>query len=200
MPDAFADLSLEAVKSGNEPAIAEFTSVFRPRLMRFARDRRLSHLDCEEVVQDTLFAAITHIKAGTFRGESNLSTWLVAILRNKLADRHRKEFRDQDRVQALNLHIQKDASTDCSERLDVQIDIEWALAKLPMISRAVLLLHETEQRTLQEIASALRLSESKTYRTLKDAKVRLHRLLSDAGYRSRPDDQSASDNCSGGEN
>ncbi len=61
-------------------------------LFRYARARVDDHATAEDLVQETLLAAIKGRDG--FRGESAERTWLISILRNKLADHLRRRSRE----------------------------------------------------------------------------------------------------------
>lgn len=62
-----------------------------PYLRKFALLQLRDESIANEVVQETCLAAI--LNGQTFRGESDLKTWLVAILKNKIIDHLRVESR-----------------------------------------------------------------------------------------------------------
>lgn len=53
-------------------------------ILRFAKIQLRDEYLAEDIVQDTLAAAIA--KHSQFRGESGLKTWVLSILKNKIAD------------------------------------------------------------------------------------------------------------------
>lgn len=59
----------------------------RPVLLRYARLHLRDGSAAEDLVQDTLVAALQ--AAAGFRGEASVQTWLIGILRRKLIDRLR---------------------------------------------------------------------------------------------------------------
>src|SRR5262245_15907650 len=61
----------------------------RPRLMKFALLHLGNRAHAEDAVQETLLAALQG--ARRFAGESSVSTWLIGILRHKIADCFRRE-------------------------------------------------------------------------------------------------------------
>lgn len=62
-------------------------------LFRYAVSRVHNEAVAEDLVQDTLLAAMT--SADTFKGGSTEKTWLIGILRHKILDFFRKSTRDQ---------------------------------------------------------------------------------------------------------
>ncbi|MBI3715391.1 MAG: sigma-70 family RNA polymerase sigma factor [Betaproteobacteria bacterium] len=69
------------------PAFAQDLSEIRPYLLRYARARLSDLHTAEDVVQDTLLAAVAN--RSPFQGKSGLRTWLVSILKRKIADVYR---------------------------------------------------------------------------------------------------------------
>jgi len=66
---------------------------FRPRLLKFAMLQLRDQSSAEDVVQETLLAAI---QSGTaFSGKSSVSTWLVGILKHKVIDIIRRRSRER---------------------------------------------------------------------------------------------------------
>ncbi|MEO8101831.1 MAG: sigma-70 family RNA polymerase sigma factor [Betaproteobacteria bacterium] len=75
-------------------ARADELESLRPYLMRFARGKLRDVHAVEDVVQETLLAALTGKNA--FMGRSRLRTWVTSILNHKIIDiyrRHRAEHR-----------------------------------------------------------------------------------------------------------
>src|SRR5271169_4215874 len=64
----------------------------RPYLLRIARLQLRSEAVAEDVVQDTLIAALEG--ADRFAGKSAVRTWLVGILKHKIVDQIRRGSRE----------------------------------------------------------------------------------------------------------
>jgi RNA polymerase sigma-70 factor, ECF subfamily len=65
----------------------------RPQLVRFAMLQLRNATAAEDVVQETLLAALQ--AASNFAGQSSVRTWLVGILKHKIIDAIRKQSREQ---------------------------------------------------------------------------------------------------------
>lgn len=63
----------------------------RAEMLRFARLQLGNDSEAEDVVQEALAGAMKN--AGSFRGEAALKTWMIAILKNKIADLIRQRQR-----------------------------------------------------------------------------------------------------------
>jgi RNA polymerase sigma-70 factor (ECF subfamily) len=62
---------------------------YRERLMRFVGRKVRNHEDVEEIVQESLIAALDSLPV--FRGECALFTWLCSIARHEIADFYRRK-------------------------------------------------------------------------------------------------------------
>lgn len=62
----------------------------RPYLLRYALQQLRDEGQAEDVVQETLLAALQ----GNFSGQSSLRTWLTGILKHKIIDLIRKQSRE----------------------------------------------------------------------------------------------------------
>lgn len=73
----------------------------RSNLLRFARLQLRDDASAEDAVQDAMLAAMN--KMADFRGHAQLSTWVFAILKNKIIDimRSRKRFASVEDVDDL---------------------------------------------------------------------------------------------------
>lgn len=104
----------------------------------------------EEAVQD-VFVRVWE-RLGSFRGESAFGSWLHRLTINTVLQSMRSERRRVARVQPAEGALLVDAAA-APERVDDQIDLEHALARLPEQVRAVVVLHDVEGFTHEEIAA-----------------------------------------------
>ena len=65
----------------------------RPALLKIAMLQLRNHAHAEDIVQETLAAALQGMK--NFAGESSVRTWLVGILKHKVIDHFRRAKREQ---------------------------------------------------------------------------------------------------------
>ena len=72
--------------------IQEEIAALRPALLRIARIQLREDAWAEDVVSETLIAAIEG--AGAFAGRSQVKTWAVGILKNKIMDHFRRGHRE----------------------------------------------------------------------------------------------------------
>jgi RNA polymerase sigma-70 factor (ECF subfamily) len=85
-------------------------AVLRPDLLRFARLQLRDDALAEDVVQDTLIAAMGGIE--NYAGRAALKTWVFSILKNKIVDALRS------RARSVNISALGDEETDFEEMFD----------------------------------------------------------------------------------
>ncbi|KIL37012.1 hypothetical protein SD71_04850 [Cohnella kolymensis] len=121
----------------------------------------------DDIRQEVFVKAFNRLE--TYRGQSSVKTWLLAITRNAVTDYHRSAF---FRKVTLVDYIKETGEHPSAEQqyLDSQkIDDAWkAVMSLPMKLREVIVLFVHHELSIAEIARLLKISESA-------AKVRLHR-------------------------
>ncbi len=171
-----ADL-LAALKAGDRQACAELVRRYSPQLYRVVLRILGSQEEAEEALQEAFISACDKIKS--FRGDSQLGTWLYRVATNAALMRLRKLKHSH---LSLDAPVETDEGTVLPRNLaDWRFDphrvaltselreiLEEAIRSLPETLRVVFILRELEGLSTLETAQALGISESAT-------KVRLHR-------------------------
>lgn len=140
--------------------------------LRMTRDRR----EAEELVQD-VFVKVWE-KLGSFRGTSAFSTWLHRVTVNTVIEKLRAQARWRAR---------HDPSADPDTAADsafanlagADIDLERAIARLPVQARMVFVLHDVEGNKHREIADMTGLAVGTCKAHLHRARQLLREILSD---------------------
>jgi len=184
---------LAALRKGEAPAFDELVRTHHGSMLRAAR-AIIGEGQAEEVVQDAWLAAVRHI--ASFEGRSSLRTWLIAIVRNEARSRLRKSKRevsiDDDHSGALFPADSFDATGHWSQPPGMWHDdspealltseilrdcLEKTLAAMPEQQRAVLLLRDQEEISLEEICNILSVTTSNVRVLIHRARVRLYRMI-----------------------
>jgi RNA polymerase sigma-70 factor, ECF subfamily len=144
-----------------------------PGLLRYARSLTSDPGRAEDLVQETLTRALQ--RAGQFRSEASLATWLHRILHNLAVDaaRRDREVPAQDTVaKEIERRWQQDSYTvdavEVAARAETRDSLLEALTHLPVIYRSAVLLHDAEGMTMPQVAAVQQIS-------LPAAKQRLRR-------------------------
>jgi RNA polymerase sigma-70 factor (ECF subfamily) len=184
-----ADL-LEAAKAGDADAFQTLTERAAPVIYRRALKITSNHHDAEDVLQETLLKGFTHLSQ--FRGDSQISTWLVRIGMNEaiMTLRRRRhdvplepETGERGKIteSSLILQSQKPRTDSRIARTEIGGLLTKALRRLPARARQILHLRYLEGYSIEETAKRLNLSRGsvKAYACRSRARLRkeLRRLL-----------------------
>jgi RNA polymerase sigma-70 factor (ECF subfamily) len=135
--------------------------------------RMLTPAEADETVQDVFVRAWA--KLDTFRGESAFSTWLhrlavnVCLARRQTASRDRRRFLEDETALV--------AAPAPRRTPELSIDVEAALARLPDGMRRVLVLHDIEGFTHEEIAEQFGIAVGTSKSQLHRARLALRPML-----------------------
>jgi RNA polymerase sigma factor (sigma-70 family) len=163
------ELAAALLDRGDESAFRELYHRHTPRLFQFVlRIVGGAEHDAEDVVQETWIRATE--KLGEFRWEAAFGTWLTGIGLNVARTLLRRAGR-WDSFQAA-------PEPWCPPAQDGErIDLERALALLPAGYRVVLLLHDVEGYTHEEIGERLGVVPGTSKSQLSHARRALRQLL-----------------------
>lgn len=173
-PLATADeraLCQSVVEAGDERAFRELYRRHTPALYQLVlRMLGGSQPDAEDVVQEAWIRAVR--KLGGFRWESSLRTWLSAIALNQARESLRRRGRAPVTELEGGLELPARPTHD-GERMD----LERAIARLPAGYRSVLVLHDIEGFTHEEISRHLEIAVGTSKSQLFDARRAMRALL-----------------------
>lgn len=162
------------VRLAGEDLLAEADALYR-----YAMSRVRDHDVAEDLVQETLLAAVRNPDG--FEGRSRLGTWLTGILRNKILDHFRAAARDRrDPLSSLEAQAAHDPdgewftpagqwaahpvvgleALDASphelvERAEVIAAIEDCVSRMPRGLQRIFALREFDDRDTDEICEAV---------------------------------------------
>ena len=125
--------------------------------------------EAEDVIQETWMRAARGLEG--FRWKSALKSWLTGIALNRVREGARKKKRSL--VEVEGVWEVPAAASDPGQR----IDLDRALGLLPPGFRTVLVLHDVEGYTHQEIGSQLGITDGTSKSQLHGARKAMRRLL-----------------------
>jgi RNA polymerase sigma-70 factor (ECF subfamily) len=177
-----ADL-LRAHAAGDAFAFEELVRRHRDRLwavaLRTTRDRE----EAADALQDALISA--YKAAGSFRGDSAVTTWLHRIVVNACLDRiRRRQTRATLQLPEEGPHEPADSRDRVAER-DTRMVVEEALGQLPAEQRAAIVLVDVEGWSVAETAAMLGVPEGTVKSRCARGRARLAVLL---GHLRNPDE------------
>jgi RNA polymerase sigma-70 factor (ECF subfamily) len=180
------ELLLVAARSGDERAFVElcsrFTASVQRKVFRILRNRE----DTEDVVQEALFKAYTHL--GQFRGTCKFSTWLTRIAINSALMQLRKK-RSHSEV-SFHQSRNDDGTWDILDIRDPSPNAEQVYAKhqavgrlsraverLPSAYRTMISEYHGQERPLKETADSLGITLSAAKSRLLRARIAIRSIL-----------------------
>ena len=172
-------LLVNRLRAGDERAFEDLVRTFGGRLLAVARRFVRNDEDAQDIVQSAYLSAFRALDQ--FEGNCQLSTWLHRIVVNtalmKLRSKRRKpEESIEDLLPAFQEdghHVEQFAdwtmpADQLIERSETRAIVRACIDRLPDNYRSVLLLRDIEERSTQDVATALSMTSTAV-------KVRLHR-------------------------
>ena len=150
---------------GDEQAVREFCDAYLTRLYRFALQRLASPADADDVVQIVLSNAARRIE--TFRGDSTLYSWLIAICRRETGKYSAAVARRRSLIASYDDGGMPEGLEDADGETPEQgwndrrraAGVRACLARLPERYAEVLEWKYMDGYSTREIAAALAISE-----------------------------------------
>jgi RNA polymerase sigma-70 factor, ECF subfamily len=161
---------LRQVASGNRTAFKELYLIYHRRLARFLMRMTSRHDLIEEVINDTLWTV--WLKAGDFRGDSLVSTWIVGIT-------YRRALKALRRHGAARPMLAEDVAVAPDVQLEDE-NREWlgqASAKLPLEQRMVMEFSYLLGHSCEEIAQIMQCPVNTVKTRMFHAREKLRRSL-----------------------
>ncbi len=166
------------VKEGNHDAFRQFVERYMKQSYNVAYSFLNNHHDAEEIAQEAFVRAYRSI--GSFRGESEISTWLYRIVMNLSLNRLKQLRRDATRRTHTEEEMTSGNDQQSAYQNDIREHIEHALHELPTLQRAVVILRHLDGLSTKQVSGILKCSEGtvKThlFRGLKKMRVKLNFL------------------------
>ncbi len=143
---------LAAHVAGDSEAFGVLFSRHQDRLWAVALRTAGGPDDAADALQEAMISAFR--RAGSFRGEAAVTTWLHRIVVNACFDQHRRRRNRPTVTWIETLHERPHEHDDVANR-ELQIELERALAELPDEQRAAIVLVDVEGYSVEETAEIL---------------------------------------------
>jgi len=123
-----------------------------PGLFAFAYRAVRQKEDAEDLVQDTWISALRTVPS--FEGRSTLRTWLVSILRRRIADRFRR-VRPTDQLEEERHAVESPASEDRLDAYEAASIANRAMADLTELERRAVTLCDVDDLDRDEASESM---------------------------------------------
>ncbi len=163
---------IERARRGDSDAVCALYRMHAPRVYTVVRRLAGDDALAEDWAQEVWMQALRALPG--FRGESRFATWLHRIAVNRALHRRRGRARKADREVALDVdHPARPVSEDALLRLR----LERAMSRLPARMREVLVLHDVEGFTHEQIGERLGVAPGTCKSQLFKARAKMREML-----------------------
>jgi RNA polymerase sigma-70 factor (ECF subfamily) len=186
MPEVPADcreaLLIRQVLAGRRDLFGDLIEPHLNAVWRAVRARMGNHSDIDDVAQQAVFKAFIHLEQ--FRFESGFRTWLIRIAHNEVIQNWRKRTASQwvmepSAIAAVSVADPKDSPFNLCVRSQAAGLLRTALATLPEPYRLVVRMRDLEERSVSEVAKALRLTASAVKTRHHRARLKMAKVLTE---------------------
>ena len=171
---------IELCKVGDSSAVEHFVQTYQQDVYRLALSILDDSTEAEDATQDSLLAGLRALDS--FRGASNLSTWLYSITVNICRTRLQRHKRRESLIEALGgmFQIHKTRQASLEEHV-VQNESDetlwWAIHKMDPKHRIPIVLRYYHDLSVHEIANVLQIPEGTVHSRLNTARRQLQDIL-----------------------
>lgn len=171
-------LLVERIQRGDRHAFEQLLDCYETRIYRLALRYTGTVSDAEDVTQEIFLGIYKSI--ANFRGSSALSTWIYRIAMNHCLEFRRKrklEVTPYDEELTLASQDWREDPELSADKSELSERVEEALQHLSPQHRDVIVLHELQGLTYQEVAATLNVPVGTVKSRLSNALRRLRNLL-----------------------
>ena len=169
---------IKAIARADREAMRLLFCRFKTPVYRFARRLIADHNTAEDIVSD-VFLDVWR-RAGTFKGQSSVSTWLLAITRNKvMALLRRRAVEPLDDDAAERIEDDSDGPETVCQKQQVRSILQASLKRLAPVHREIIDLVYYHDRSIAEVAKILDIPTSTVKTRMFYARERLAKMLRD---------------------
>ncbi len=165
---------IKRVADGDEHAFNVFFKLYKDRVFAYCYNWTQNYEDAEELAVETLYRVWK--KAGSFRGDSKVSSWVFGIARKVCL-----EFMRSKKMVYLEIQEWDAVYEDSQEEWDTEL-VRDALESLDPLHREVLFLAYYEELPYEEIAKILGVPSGTVKSRVHNAKRKLREILEARGY------------------
>jgi RNA polymerase sigma-70 factor (ECF subfamily) len=182
------------LRAGDQTAVRDLADRYGSRIFQLAMRYMKNREDAEEVTQDVLMKVYRKVDA--FRGDSALSSWIYRITFNTAMSRLRstrlERKADQERERTLGAEIDQEQPRTPRQPVDwsrmpdeallraqLRTAVALAIAELPEIYRAPVVLRDIQGLTTEEASTRLKLKDQTLKSRLHRGRLMLRQKLQD---------------------
>jgi len=175
---------IAAILSGDHQLFHELIRPYERSVYRMALSLLKNEAEAEDAAQEAFLKAYRNL--ARFRSEARFSTWLITIVLNEARSRLRRsqsaltdsiDDGREDPVAPAQLTDWREIPSQSLERSEIRTLLRRALLALPLAYREVFILRELEERSVDETAEALGITQASVKMRLHRARLKLQKQL-----------------------
>lgn len=160
---------MQEIDQKNNQKIEHVISKEKSRLLNFIRQRTPTLEDAEDILQDVFYELVQSYRL--MKPVEQLASWLFTVARNKITDSYRKKkstslddvahIQEENDEPLLLADILKSNAISADDKMmnDFMMEtIADALDELPKEQRDAFVMHELEDKSMQQIADEMNVS------------------------------------------
>ncbi|HXH99486.1 MAG TPA: sigma-70 family RNA polymerase sigma factor [Sphingobacteriaceae bacterium] len=172
----------------NKNDIISWVKIYTKDLLNYAITKVPQKEIAEDLVQDTFLSAYQSYKS--YKGESNVKTWLFSILKHKIADYYRLKYKENVEFDCINQFFDENSRwrseyrpTKWGDEKELLDDPEFSKAlnacfeKLPQKWSSAVRFKYLEEYDSKAICSELEITSSNFWQIVHRAKLQLRNCL-----------------------
>jgi RNA polymerase sigma-70 factor, ECF subfamily len=177
------DLLIRQILAGRRDLFDDLIEPHWDAVWRAVQARMGNHPDIDDVVQQAVFKAFTRLEQ--FRFEGAFRTWLIRIALNEVIQNWRKRVASRSvmmepfTLAAVSVADPKDSPFNLCARRQTARLLQTALATLPEPYRLVVRMRDFEERSVADVAGALRMTASAVKTRHHRARLKMAKVLSE---------------------
>ncbi|HUM51306.1 MAG TPA: RNA polymerase sigma factor [Chitinophagales bacterium] len=162
-------IRMQEIDQKNNQKIEHVISKEKSRLLNFIRQRTPTLEDAEDILQDVFYELVQSYRL--MKPVEQLASWLFTVARNKITDSYRKKkstslddvahIQEENDEPLLLADILKSNAISADDKMmnDFMMEtIADALNELPKEQRDAFVMHELEDKSMQQIADEMNVS------------------------------------------
>jgi RNA polymerase sigma-70 factor, ECF subfamily len=163
---------IEKIIKKDKNAFEEFYKIYSKRIFYFAQKLLYNKESAEEIVQE-VFIKIWD-KMYTFRLESSLSAWIYRITFNTVENYKKAK---KNRLVIDEFEENSSYRMSCDDKIEIKLDLDKAIRNLPDKAKAIVILHDIEGYTHEEISEIVGITTGASKSHLHRARFLLRKEL-----------------------
>jgi RNA polymerase sigma-70 factor (ECF subfamily) len=177
------DLLIRQILAGRRDLFDDLIEPHWNAVWRAVKVRMRNSPDVDDVVQQALFKAFTRLEQ--FRFEGAFRTWLIRIAINEVIQNWRERVASRSvtmepsAIAATSIADPKDSPLNLCMRRQTAGLLQTAFASLPEPYRLVVRMRDFEERSVAEVANALRMTASAVKTRHHRARLRMAKVFSE---------------------